>query len=57
MNNKYSIEDCINILECAIGEVDYMIPSEVLEQVIVYLNRCDELEVERSWTLFPEPFH
>lgn len=57
MNNKYSIEDCINILECAIGEVDYIIPSEVLEQVIIYLNRCDELEVEKSWTLFPEPFH
>ena len=49
-----SVDQCKEILECAIGEVDYAIPSDVLEDTIKYLEELDRLQLEISWMKYPE---
>ena len=36
--SRWSIKECQDILECAIGEVDYYIPEDVIRQTIDYLK-------------------
>lgn len=39
---KWSIKECQDILECAIGEVDYYIPEDVIRQTIDYLKELKD---------------
>ena len=62
--SRWSIEECQDILECAIGEVDYHIPEDVIRQTIDYLKELvktqEELSEERSnamWEKFPDGFY
>lgn len=48
------IKECKSIIECAIGEVDYMIPSDVLEDTLRYLEELEELRLKDSYDDFPE---
>ena len=36
--HKWSIKECQDILEIAIGDVDYYIPEDVIRQTIEYLK-------------------
>lgn len=49
-----TIEECKKILECAIGEVDYIIPHDVLEDTIQHLDDYKKLKIEKSWEDYPE---
>ena len=40
--SKWSIKECQDILECAIGEVDYYIPEDVIMQTIEYLDELKQ---------------
>ena len=44
--NKWSVKECQDILECAIGEVDHHIPEDVIEQTIDYLNELKTTKKE-----------
>jgi len=57
MRNKWSIVEVKSILECAIGEVEAVIPSDVLEQTIAYLSDYEHLKSESSWDKYPESFY
>ena len=68
---KRSIKECQEILEVAIGEVEYHIPSDVLEQTIEYLSELKQKRAElkrvkrehekmRSdalWSKYPDGFY
>ena len=49
-----TVDECSKILEAAIGEVDHIIPSDVLEDTIYYLKQYKKLEVAKSWDDYPE---
>lgn len=57
MRNKWTVAEVRSILECAIGEVEAVIPSDVLEQAVVYLTEYENLKSEDSWDKFPESFY
>lgn len=57
MKNKWTITEVKSILECAIGEVESVIPSNVLEQAVAYLTEYENLKAENSWDKFPEAFY
>ena len=42
---KIKIEKVINILEAGMGEVEYTIPSDVLESVIEYLKDYEQAKI------------
>ena len=43
-----------DILELAVGEVDYVIPSDVLEDCITYLDDYERMKSAQSWADYPE---
>lgn len=49
-----SVNECKGILEAAIGECEQIIPSDVLESTIKYLDELLKLRNEKSWDMFPE---
>ena len=51
---KIEIEEVINVLEAAIGEAEYVIPSEILESAVEYLKEYEDLKSVESWRKFPE---
>ena len=69
--SKWSIKDCQDILECAIGEVNYQIPEDVIGQTIDYLEELKHTrreflklkamrDYERDcalWEKFPDGFY
>ena len=57
MGNKWSIDECINILETAIGEVEHSIPNDVLEQTICYLTEYQNMKLEVSYDKYPDGFY
>lgn len=57
MRNKWTVVEVKSILECAIGEVEPLIPSDVLEQTIAYLNEYEQMKSELSWSKYPEAFY
>lgn len=57
MGNKWTVAEVRSILECAIGEVEAVIPSDVLEQAVAYLTEYENLKSEYSWEKFPEAFY
>lgn len=57
MENKCTFAEVKSILECAIGEVESLIPFDVLEQAIVYLDEYEKMKSELSWSKYPEAFY
>ena len=57
MGNKYDITECRDILEMAIGEIEYHIPTDVLEQIIAYLWELENMKIAESWRKFPDGFY
>lgn len=51
---KIEINEVINVLETAIGEVECIIPSEILESAVEYLKEYEDLKSVESWRKFPE---
>ena len=56
MGNQISIDECRHVLEAAIGEIGLsaLIPDEVLEATLSYLDEYEKLKFEKSWDDFPE---
>ena len=68
---KRSIKECQDILEVAIGEVEYHIPSDVLEQTLEYLEElkqkrtelkkmkkeCEKMRSDALWSKYPDGFY
>ena len=48
------IDECKEVLELAIVEVEAVIPSEILESTIKHLEDYQKLKYEKSWDDFPE---
>ena len=51
---KWSVNQCIDILDVSIGEVEHIIPSDVLEATIEYLKDYKEVKNKSTWDMFPE---
>lgn len=49
-----TVYDCENALELAIGEVNAVIPDEIIEATLRYLDEYKKLEIEKSWIDCPE---
>ena len=49
-----SASECTQVLEAAIGEVNAIIPDEVLEWAVFYINEYIRLKIEKDWTDCPE---
>ena len=49
-----STDECKQVLEAAIGEANAIIPDEVLEWAIFYINEYIRLKIEKSWAESPE---
>lgn len=54
MNDKYTVKEVKEILELAIGEVELHIPSDVIEQVLLYLTEYEDMKIAESWEKYPE---
>ena len=54
MNNKYTVKEIKEILELAIGEVEAHIPSDVIEQALLYLTEYNDMKIAESWEKYPE---
>lgn len=54
MGNLITIDECKQVLEAAIGEVNVIIPDDVLEWAIFYLEEYERLKIEKSWDDCPE---
>ena len=48
------IDKCKEVLELAIGEVEGIIPDEILESTIQHLEDYQRLKIEKSWDDSPE---
>ena len=49
-----TVDECISILEIAEGEVSHVIPDDVLNDIIFYLEEYKILESNDSWERFPD---
>lgn len=54
MIDKYTVKEVKEILELAIGEVEAHIPSDVIEQTLLYLTEYEKMEIAESWDKYPE---
>ena len=54
MNNKYTVKEVKEILELAIGEVEAQIPTDVIEQTLLYLTEYEKMKIAESWEKYPE---
>ena len=54
MNNKYTVKEVKEILELAIGEVEAHIPSDVIEQALLYLTEYEDMKIAELWEKYPE---
>lgn len=48
------VEECKKVLECSIGEVEAIIPREIIESTIQHLEDYQKLQFEKSWDDSPE---
>ena len=46
---KIKIEEVISVLEAGVGEVEHVIPAEVLESAIEYLKDYEQAKIALSW--------
>ena len=51
---KIEIKEVMNVLEAAIGEAEYIVPSQILECAVEYLKEYEDLKSVESWIEFPE---
>lgn len=49
MGKRASVDECIEILELAEGSVDAHIPSNIIDDVIYWLEQYEELKLYHSW--------
>ena len=49
-----SADECISVLECALGEAQSVIPDEILQASIGYIEEYKILRSEISWYECPE---
>ena len=54
MTNNYTVKEVKEILELAIGEVEAYIPSDVIEQALLYLTEYNDMKIAESWEKYPE---
>ena len=54
MTNNYTVKEVKEILELAIGEVEAYIPSDVIEQALLYLTEYKDMKIAESWEKYPE---
>lgn len=52
--DSVSVAECKRVLKAAIGEMNAIIPDDVLEWTIFYLNEYVRLKIEKSWDDCPE---
>ena len=50
----YTVEEVKEILELAMGEVESLIPSDVIEQMLLYLTEYEDMKIAESWDKYPE---
>ena len=50
----YTIKEVKEILELAMGEVESLIPSDVIEQMLLYLTEYENMKIVESWRKYPE---
>lgn len=50
----YTIKEVKEILELAMGEVESLIPSDVIEQMLLYLTEYEDMKIAESWGKYPE---
>lgn len=50
----YTIKEVKEILELAMGEVESLIPSDVIEQMLLYLTEYENMKIAESWEKYPE---
>ena len=48
------IDKCKEVLECAAGEAEAIIPTEIIESTIQHLEDYQKLKYEKSWDDSPE---
>lgn len=50
----YTVKEVKEILELAMGEVESLIPSDVIEQMLLYLTEYEDMKIAESWRKYPE---
>jgi hypothetical protein len=50
----YTVKEVKEILELAMGEVESLIPSNVIEQMLLYLTEYENMKIAESWDKYPE---
>lgn len=50
----YTVKEVKEILELAMGEVESLIPSNVIEQMLLYLTEYEDMKIVESWRKYPE---
>ena len=50
----YTVKEVKEILELAMGEVEPLIPSDVIEQMLLYLTEYEDMKIAESWEKYPE---
>lgn len=50
----YTVKEVKEILELAMGEVESLIPSDVIEQMLLYLTEYEDMKIAESWRIYPE---
>lgn len=50
----YTVKEVKEILELAMSEVESLIPSDVIEQMLLYLTEYEDMKIAESWEKYPE---
>lgn len=50
----YTVKEVKEILELAMGEVESSIPSDIIEQMLLYLTEYENMKIAKSWDKYPE---
>lgn len=50
----YTVKEVKEILELAMGEVESLIPSDVIEQMLLCLTEYEDMKIAESWEKYPE---
>lgn len=51
---RYTVKEVKEILELAMGEVESLIPSNVIKQMLLYLTEYEDMKIVESWRKYPE---
>lgn len=50
----YTVKEVKEILELAMSEAEPLIPSDVIEQMLLYLTEYEDMKIAESWEKYPE---